>query len=240
MEIKFEREYYLRTSDYDCRLKLNPASILDLFQDAAGCHAESLGIGFEPMLARELLWVVAKIKFQILADPELHQRVRVRTWPLSPTRVGFRREYFIEDEQGKLLVKGSSDWVLMHAKERRLMPARDIYPKDSEFCTCQAFEGRIIKVHDFEGQDTGHPTHPGFSDLDMNGHVNNAKYANYVMDALDLADNEFIDLFQIDYHREVQRGTTLAIHIKREDKEILAKGVNEKGETMFSCRINLR
>jgi len=69
MELKFERKYYLRTSDYDSRLKLSPAAILDLFQDAAGTHAEELGIGFEAMLARKLIWVVARIRFRVLADP---------------------------------------------------------------------------------------------------------------------------------------------------------------------------
>lgn len=240
MSMIFEREYYLRTSDYDCRMKLNPASVLDLFQDAAGCHAEALGIGFQPMLERELLWAVAKIKFQILTDPEMHQKVRVRTWPLPPSRVGFRREYLMLDEAGNTLVKGASDWVLMHARERRLMPVKDVYPQGDEYCTDQTFEGRISKVHDFEPEGAGRVVRPGFSDLDMNGHVNNAKYANFVMDALDLAPEEEISLFQMDFHREVQRDAELHVYTRREGKELLASGRSDRGESMFTCRIALR
>ena len=53
----FEKEFYLRTSDFDCRMELQPSAVLDLFQDVAGEHARALGIGREAMLAEKLLWV---------------------------------------------------------------------------------------------------------------------------------------------------------------------------------------
>ena len=37
-----ERKYHLRTSDFDMRSRILPASVLDLFQDAAGEHAKVL------------------------------------------------------------------------------------------------------------------------------------------------------------------------------------------------------
>ena len=57
MSTSFEKEFYLRTSDFDCRLELQPAAVLDLFQDVAGEHARYLGIGRESMLEKSLILV---------------------------------------------------------------------------------------------------------------------------------------------------------------------------------------
>lgn len=239
MKPSFERDYYLRASDFDKRGKLNPASVLDLFQDVAGCHADELGIGSEAMIRRGLLWVVVKIKFRVLADPEMHQLVTVKTWPLPQKRVSFRREYRIEGENGEAFVIGCSDWAFMTVSERKLALVQDVYPLE-RFITEQSFEGRLGRIKDFEARGGAYTVCPGFSELDMNGHVNNARYASFVMDALAPADSEVIDSFQIDYHREVMAGEKLSLFTCRREGELLAKGVNEGGETMFSCRIELR
>lgn len=236
----FTKEFDLRTSDFDCRRKLQPASILDLFQTVAGEHADQIGSGFDDLIKEEKMWVVVRTKFQIVENPVLFQRVRVTTWPLPPARLSFQREYKITATDGTLLVKGTSDWVVMHATERKLVSAKEVYPITEGFYTETMFEGRNTKLHDFETNLPGYILTPGFSQLDMNGHVNNTKYANYVLDAIDLQESELIDSLQIDFRHEVQNGQPLTILHKRNDHEILAKGVGANDEIMFSCQIILK
>lgn len=240
MEAQFERKYYLRTSDFDCRWQLQPASILDLFQDVAGAHAAELGIGGAAMMEKQLMWVLTKVKFQVLAQPDMFQPVTVRTWPLAPSRIGFQREYQILGEEGELLVKGSSQWVLVHCEKRCFMPVKDVYPMELDFRTEQMFEGKMARIRDQETQGEPYRLRPGYSELDINGHVNNTKYANFVLDAWNPGEDEVIESFQIDYHREVQGGTELALYLRREDKTLVAGGRNGAGEHMFACRIDLQ
>lgn len=240
MQATFERSFYLRTSDFDLYKRLQPASVLDLFQDAAGAHAALLGIGGGAMEDRELIWVLTKVKFQFLAPARMFQRVRVKTWPLSPGRLGFQREYLMEDEAGQTLVKGSSQWVLVHREKRCFMPVKDVYPAQMEFCSQTVFDGKMLRIRDFEPQGEPLRLRPGFSQLDINEHVNNTKYANYALDALVPGPEEIIDTFQIDFHREVQAGTALHIHSRREENCLLACGRSEAGENMFACRIELK
>ena len=47
----------LTAKHFDARGNVLPAVVLDLFQKAAGHHAECLGVGFEAMIAKNLLWV---------------------------------------------------------------------------------------------------------------------------------------------------------------------------------------
>lgn len=254
MEPRFIQEYYLRASDFDRRLKLFPSSVLGLFQDAAGKHAEELGVGFDILKARELFWVIVKMRFQIVHDPNLYDQVRVETWPLPPRKVGFQREYLMFGARGELLIRGSSEWVLVHSEKRRIMRVPDIYPA-IEFCADEVFSDKTTKVPLLGSDGTSmheenkYHVVPGFTTIDMNQHVNNAKYADFALDAIDPASNEFIDSFQIDYHREVQEGAELNILVRRNNlnttdtdnsRSVLAEGRDNNGKTMFACHISFQ
>lgn len=239
MAMIYEKKYNLRTSDFDCCTKLTPAAILDLFQDVAGQHAEELGIGRAPMLQKQLLWVVVRVKFEVLKDAVFGSAVKVKTWPLPAVRASFQREYQILDENGELLVKGSSEWVLMHSERRRLVPIREVYPNTDEFCTDKNFEGKFTKLPDFDALDEGIRMQPQFTDIDMNNHVNNTKYVNFVLNAVDPGDAA-IEAVQIDYSKELQKGTPFVLHILQEENAIRAKGMSEEGDKCFACRILLK
>lgn len=90
-----EKHCELRTSDFDCNRKILPSAVLDIFQEAAGIHGELLGVGFEDMLKRELFWVLTKVRFEILEDVKMHQQIKIKTWPLPPQKICYRREYII-------------------------------------------------------------------------------------------------------------------------------------------------
>ena len=240
MKSVFERQFNLRASDFDCYVRMTPSAILDLFQEVAGAHAEDLGIGFYPLLEQKMLWVIVRVKYQVIKQPRIHTSVTVKTWPLPPTRLGFTREYLVTDESGDTLIKGTSDWVIMHSEERKLVPASDIYPQGYDFCEDKNFDGRTTRLRDFESDGTEYTVIPSFCDLDMNGHVNNIKYANYIMNCLNPDGETVIDTFQIDYQHEVISDTPLNLSTRREGNEILAKGQDTNGDNMFFGKITLK
>lgn len=233
----WEKEYILRASDFDKFGNIKPSAVLDLFQDAAGQHAEEIGVGFDEMIKRSYLWVLTKIKFKVIANLESYQKVIVKTWPLSPNRFSYRREYAIEDENGERLIVGSSEWVVIDSEKRRLVSAPDLYPFTDGFHTETMCEEKLSKVEDFEVMGEPYIVNTGFSDLDVNDHINNTKYANYVLDALNPEKAEELKGFQIDYRKEVLGGMKLCIHHKKEDETVLVKGQNDDGDTMFACKL---
>jgi len=241
MENRLWQKYYnLRASDFDKFNHIKPSAVLDLFQDAAGQHANDLGVGFEPMLKRSFLWVIVRIKFKVISQPAIYQKVRVKTWPLAPNRLNYRREYCIEDVDGTKLIIGSSEWVVMHSETRHLVSAPDLYPFSDNFHDEMNFEARLERVRDFVSDNSPYVVNPGFSELDRNNHVNNTKYANYVLDALNPDANEELETFQIDFRKEILQGVKIEIHHAIEDEFVLAKGQNESGETMFICKLKFK
>lgn len=236
----WEKEYYLRASDFDPFQHIKPSAVLDLFQDAAGQHAEEIGLGYEEMIKRSYLWVLTKIKFEIIEAPAKYQKVIVKTWPLPPNRLSYRREYSIETEDGKQLIIGSSEWVVIHSEKRRFLSVPDLYPFTDGYHEELMFEGKLGKIADFVQTIPSRTVNAGFSDLDINNHVNNTRYANYVLDAINPSPSCELVAFQIDYRKEVLQGTQLNIYHQWQNNSVLAKGQNENNETMFACKLEYK
>lgn len=236
MENLYLKNFNLRTSDFDCHKKILPSAVLDLFQTVASEHAIALGCGFDALFAKNLLWVLVRTRFEIIKQPDMYQTVTVKTWPLAPSRIGFQREYLMEDENGNPLIKSSSDWVIIDSTERKIVSATSVYPQ-MEHLVNKCFEDRSKKLPDFEVENTCFEICPKFSELDMNNHVNNTKYANFVLDALNPDANFEIGFFQIDYRHELKAGDSIKVFAKREDNLSLVKGVTPAGDTVFVCKI---
>ncbi|MBR6683677.1 MAG: hypothetical protein IKL38_04980 [Firmicutes bacterium] len=235
---QYSESAVLTADQFDHHGNVFPAVVLDLFQKAAGNHAERLGVGFEAMLAKNLLWVVTQIKYQVLSAPKPAQALTVITWPLPPTRLGFDREYLICDEAGEVLIKGTSKWMQIDAAERKLVPGSNVYPL-TEYCTNKNFEEKIRRIRDFEAISAVCRIVPDESTIDSNNHVNNAEYADFAYTAL----KDFggvIDSFQIDFLHEVMLGQPLNVGYAVSDAVTLVKGVGEDGERKFSCGIELK
>lgn len=237
MKYLWEKEYTLRASDFDKYNRIKPSSVLELFQDAAGQHAEEIGVGYEEMTKLSYAWVLTKVKLEFVSNPSNYQNVIIKTWPLSPDRLSYRREFIIEDDKGNCLIGGSSEWVVMHREKRRLVADSNLYPFNDGFLTDMIFEGKLNKVKDFETEINPRIVNAGFSEIDVNNHVNNTKYANYVMDAVVPGKEDVLRSFQIDYRKEVLEGIELKIYHLREGNEVLAKGMNDNGDIMFTCKL---
>jgi len=240
MKYLWKKEYILRASDFDKYDRIKPSAVLELFQDAAGQHAEEIGVGYKEMSSRSYMWMILRIKFKIISNPKSYQKVIVKTWPLEPNRLSYRREYCIENETGESLIAGSSEWVVVHSEKRRFVSDTNLYPAQDGFHTDMMFEGKLLKVSDFESKGTPRIIDAGFTEIDVNNHVNNTKYANYVLDAVAPGEKDVLSVFQIDYRKEVLEGTRLSIYHSKEENEVLAKGLNDNGDIMFACHLEYK
>ena len=240
MPLGMDLEYRLRWMDFDRFGRIQPFAVLDIFQDLATVQAEDMGIGRDDMMAKGVFWAVVRSKFEIVKAPSHYQVVTVRTWPHTPTRFSFLRDFSMRDEAGELLVKATTEWVLMDIETRKFGSVKDYYDGPEDFDEARSFDKKPRKIADFaEGNCPVRTVVPSYSDIDVNGHVNNARYASYVVDALGPGAEGAIKTFQLDYRHEVLPDVPLAVHTLVEEGRVLSKGVNPDGQTAFACAIEL-
>ena len=240
MALYREQDYRLRWLDFDRYGHIQPVTVLDLFQDAATLHADELGMGRNDMMASGVFWVVVRSKYEVVREPTQFQMVRIRTWPRKPTSFSIPRDFTMCDEAGNLLIKATTEWVFVNAETRKFARLKDHYRGPADFCDDRAFDDKLRKVPAFdEGNRPVVEIAPAFSDIDLNGHVNNARYPHFVIDALNPTESYAVKTFQIDYRYEVLPDKPLAMHTLVEDGLVLSKGVREDGTVAFASAIEL-
>ncbi len=232
-----ERSYPLRLSDFDKNNRILPSSVLDLFQDAAGLHATTLGIGGVDLLKKKQCWMLTRIRYEVIRQPKLYETVTVRTWPIESKRIELDRDYLILDGAGEIIIKGSSQWVVMDITDRnapKLVPARDFDMGIEEYLPDRAIEkpfGRA--VYNSVVSDAPHLCRSAYTDLDMNCHVNNIKYADFALNAFgeELSTDEEVIGFRIDFQKEILDGEIIKIHHTASENEDGTKTITCRGET---------
>jgi acyl-ACP thioesterase len=158
-------------------------AVLDAMQEAAGRHAEKLGVGVRDLHAKGLTWVLARFHVLFKAIPPAGSTVRIGTWPTGRHRLFAVRDFFLEDGAGQEVLRATSAWALMSMATRR--PAR----LDPHLPVFSSHPERLVH-DDFSPLPpvaaAGDPAryHAAAADIDINDHVNNTVYLDWSLRAI--------------------------------------------------------
>lgn len=233
MLLLYSQDFTFTTNDYYYNDNLKISSILNVFQTVAGDHAELIGAGYEEMMKQDIVWMLLHLKCDIIKSFKRGEKITVKTVPQPKGRIGYVRDYYIYNDKNELCVKGSSFWCLVSFSKRRLL--RPTFEYKGEFADFKAYEQDFERLTPFSVSEN-----PAYvckilnTHIDKNGHVNNIKYADFVVDGLD----EIPDIcsFEIKYVSECRKGDTLNIGYQKQDNTIYACGENN-GKTSFVAKI---
>ena len=120
----YRYEFTVPTDALDENGHVNNVRYVQWMQEAAVRHYGSIG-GIPITQAIGATWVVRSHNIEYLRPAFAGDRLEVQTWVANIRRVRSLRRYrFIRLSDGKLLVKGETDWVFVDAKTGapRLVP----------------------------------------------------------------------------------------------------------------------
>jgi medium-chain acyl-[acyl-carrier-protein] hydrolase len=161
-----------------------PQHILQGFQDAGLAHCAKFGMGFEDLKRDGYCWILIKMHFAILAPIPLLGN-RVVTWPFEKGPIRYNREFLIVSQDGKELIKASSEWAIISAATRRLVRGPYDYPENTLLNKCNFPEGFAkFQGFDYQAQKPGYSLDVSYSNLDRNRHANNTDYASWALDSI--------------------------------------------------------
>lgn len=166
--------------DYNKKLKLN--TLFNYMQEAAYNHACRLGAGYEDLISRGYFWVLSRVKINVLRYPEWEEKINLETWPKGTNRLFALRDFIIRDSNSKVSALATTDWLILDSKSMRpqKVQALPIVLPDNE--GRHALDEELGKlesqnIFEYEAKKTA-----AYSDIDVNNHVNNAKYVEWILD----------------------------------------------------------
>ena len=198
-QLVYDEQIVFLPQDFDGE-NINPYAIFRAFTNMATKHAEILGVGFADMIAKNLLWVTMRVKYEIVGKILPNTQYKITTFPQAKNMLEFDRDFLLKDMAGKVLIKGTSKWCVIDCQTRRIarmqsidVPCADIEPVFAEkFLKTELFVPEFVP--DFSYKVTS-------DDIDNNGHMNNSIYARIVFEALRLGVGKKIKSFQLNFLR---------------------------------------
>ena len=214
----YQENMLLRTCDCDVNGQWRPSAVLTAMQELSGTHCALLGCGRDDLLKRGVVWVLARSEVQMTRYPNIGETITMQTFH-KPVRLRFFPRYYIfKDSAGDVIGKAGTLWLLMDLATRQTIPAGDIaalLPDNSELAAPMALPATVGQL---QGDETIILRDPQYTDLDVNGHVNNTKYADWLCDALGIdtlracAPESLI----LNYNAEVRPGQHVRLRLVRQ------------------------
>ena len=227
---------------------LTLAAAFDCFQEAAIRHAENLGVGRDPMSALGQGWVLSRVSVLLRRRPRETEQLTVRTWPRGWEKLFAIRDFDIQDEAGTALALARSYWLIVDIEKRRPLRPQATMEKLplNEGLDALADGGKGLNAMPEAEKATERTA--AYSDIDFNGHMNNARYVQWIQDITEpgaLAQAAALRL-DINYLREVKLGETLELWkapipphgISQSGRSIAVEGRRD-GQAAFRAELRL-
>lgn len=213
--IKYTEKHAIACYETDASWRLKPASFMNLAQEAAGRHAVYLGFGYDDLIVSNTAWILSRVHVDFIDTPKWREDITLNTWHKGLDRLFFLRDFVLTDNEGKERVKATTSWLVMNLESRRLV--RD--PKlieEGTICTENAVDSPADKVQ--MPKDTEavfvfeHKV--SYSDIDTNGHANNAIYMQWAMDAVDyeITSVRAVRSYTVNFNHEIKPGESVCLY----------------------------
>lgn len=202
--------------DTDVSRYLRPGSFMDMAQELAYVSADSLGFGFDDLQRYGTAWVLSHFEAHFLQMPRWRDAVELQTWHKGFEGPFYVRDFRMTGADGKPAVVATSSWLIIDMATRRLLRREHLEGKLPLDTTCpdSAIDtscGKVVMPSSGLEEMAEHRV--SYSDVDIVGHTNNAKYLVWAMDCLDfdLLSACRLRSLRINFNKETRPGETVEL-----------------------------
>ena len=229
----------IRAFMVDKNREANVVAIQNMCQEVAGNHANFRQLGFEGMQVRGLAWVLNRLKIKVFQFPKWTETVTVKTWVSQMQPFSHRHfQIILPDTEGVILANIYTIWIPIDVVTKRPKRVVDFeMPLHEVVYDCEIPEKLVFT----EGGIFSSERQVQYSDLDMLGHVNNAKYVEWLLDDFYRNNkNGKPNLLKINYLGEVFEGATVQIFAQKEENAVVYSVKNkESGREVIRAKLGI-
>jgi len=230
----------IRSYDVDATRRATILSLFRCFLEAAWNHAEALGFGFANLATQGKFWVLSRVRIEVTQFPAWGAQVTLRTWPRGIQSLFALREFELLDETNQRLAAGSSAWLVVDSVSKRPRRLLKVLPDLAAFNANPALTKDPEKLDANETWDGECSIAARYTDIDVNNHVNAARYIGWILDSYPAGSHKQHSLRSIDlnYLNETVEGEQLIVRTRQMEPQVLLHSV-KKVTGVEVCRARL-
>ena len=210
--------------DTDAAFRMKPAAFMDHAQEMAYLAAQALHFGYDDLKVHHTAWVLSRMRIDFVSPPKWTDETTLYTWHKGLDGLLFLRDFELrrkEDtdfqDKSNVLVACTSSWIVMNTETRRLVRSDevlDMVPAHTQ-CEDDAIKtpcGKVLMPKTSVAEEVGVRV-PAYSDIDVLGHTNNARYIVWAMDCIDYDEvaSAPVKSVSINFIKETKPGETVRL-----------------------------
>ncbi len=219
-------DYTIMVSDTDSFYNTRLSLYQTLVQEVAGLHANYRGVGISDLQKEGKTWVIARSRMEIFHYGWWQDEITVETWPQDPIGLNCPRIVrAFNKKDSKPLFFANTKWAIIDTVKGRPMRPKEISdalilpPKELQIDATLPNNQERIEACDKMLSVYEPIIH--YLDTDMNHHVNNVSYTNWMMEALPAS---FMDAFKpsivdVRWIRQTYRQDHLTVTVMAESEK---------------------
>ena len=236
MSLSYEMTLPIDSRDVDGNGYCKASALLGHIQEAATQAAEHGGFGRAMTTdGYHAFWMLTRVWYQLRRPLRWEEPLTIRTWHRGDKGATMYRDYdlFVD---GEAVGECVSAWVLASLDTRQIIRLATVHELDGtgggELCKSK----RLSKLRLPPNLELAGRRKLRYSDTDLNGHVNNTRYADFACDALEmehLGPGRFLSSMQIGYLAECRPGEILDLEAGSLDGGCYVHGLDQNGKARF-------
>ena len=218
---KFRQEVCVPCYQINQNALLRPSAFMDLAQEIAYWAAMALGFGYENLHVHHTAWVLSRMHVHFNQSLKWRDNATLYTWHKGSNGLFYLRDFQLMGPDGSTAVQATSSWVVIDERTRHFVRPEDMpsalvldYQVDDAIADPAP---KVVMPKGGDSSTTLGMTKEGehvvaYSDIDIIGHTNNARYVVWAMDCLPLevAQQPMKDLY-INFNKETTAGETVQL-----------------------------
>ncbi len=245
-------DFIVSVHDEDAFCNMKASAILKRMQECADMHLRRCVMPngektIDEMAARKRGFILCKMNMAVFSPLHAYDKIRVESWVKEEKGVVIERLYkvFCKDV---LVAEGAANWAIIEnaSKIVRVSEYANDQTHDDDVCSISVPK-RFTVPDDVEMHYAGEKTIL-YSDIDLNGHMNNTNYPDMYMSFLPELSyvrgtgqkGMYISGMLINFAAEAPLGEVIKVYSGRKENEIYFRTVREDGKINTEARIMLQ
>ncbi len=229
-----------KTGLYDARANglVTIAALFRILQETASEHHIYVNNDLRELYRQGYGWVLASARIEIIKHPHAGTDLTIDTWISEIVKFRAQREYIVKDNDDNILAKAQKKWIYFDIKTRRIARVSDEikakWPVVAQKVIEQDFSKPLTEIE----PDREDIVCVRRSDMDMNNHVNNIKFIEWIDETLpeEFFDKE-IKYFEGHFLSEAHKGDKIKVEASTDKNEnIVLMDNNTTGKKCFFAK----
>ncbi|MDR0515705.1 MAG: hypothetical protein LBH25_01510 [Fibromonadaceae bacterium] len=228
--------------DYSAHLRIS--RLCEFFQETSLTSLRSQGFDYLSMIKNDKFTIViSRIKFRISHLPLWGEEISISTWlkEFNPEKVAWN-DYDVRDSRGNSIIQATSSCLLINLRNGKAIPFSEGPYYFETTPELSALPDAIDLLDPGGAPSMVLLKEVKYSDIDLNNHVNNCRYSDWVLDAISIDElkERGIRSVQINYIQQIPCNTKVALmRFPESHHHVVIFGIDEEHpeQVFFQARI---